>query len=498
MFTRSPGCRAANRRTERSWNPASRLGACWNVADPAHPHAAGTLTGAGTAIEDLAYSPDGTMIAAEERNNDVLLWNLGRRSPRTLPDASYGAHGLAFSKDGTFLLVAGSSTQLHMYDPKSGRQVAYDSYRFQGTVNTLAYDPGSGSLALGGPAGSVQFWQQAVVPFTGRAGPVVGLAVDPGGAAIASVSSSGSTLNLWNRDGSLAAIASLPAQPNALAVSPNRRLVATVVNGGTVSVFNLPGLTPARRFRVPKPASDVAFSPDGRLLAVSGGDGVTLRDPVSGSLRQTLHSTWGDIDTIAFGPGSGMITAGTGNGTVITWSTRTGRLIARASDGPGPVSAIAFVPGGRLLATAGDEGAITLWNPATLRSLGTLSNAAASIKSLAFSPDGRVLVAGATNGRITVWDVASRTLTATLTASQDTVFGLGFAPDGKTLYSGGNGRIIAWNLDPDAMIGEDCQILSRDTGLDQAEALVPGLSYTQLCSSAGKTITQPIARLRSG
>ena len=95
---------------------------------------------------------------------------------------------------------------------------------------------------------------------------------------------------------------------------------------------------------------------------------VTLRDPVSGSLRQTLHSTWGDIDTIAFGPGSGMITAGTGNGTVITWSTRTGRLIARASDGPGPVSAIAFVPGGRLLATAGDEGAITLWNPGTAAS----------------------------------------------------------------------------------------------------------------------------------
>ena len=46
-----------------------------------------------------------------------------------------------------------------------------------------------------------------------------------------------------------------------------------------------------------------------------------------------------------------------------------------------------------------------------------------------------------------------------------------------------NGRIIAWNLDPDAMIGEDCQILSRDPGLDQAEALVPGFSYTQLCPS---------------
>jgi WD40 repeat protein len=163
------------------------------------------------------------------------------------------------------------------------------------------------------------------------------------------------------------------------------------------------------------------------------------------------------------------------------WS-HDGSLTA-ATNLPAQPHGIAVSPDGRLLAAAGNYGTITLWDPTTLRPLGTLSNAAASIQSLAFSPDGQVLAAGATNGTITSWDVASRTLTATRTASQDTVRALAFAPDGTTLFSGANGRIIAWNLDPDAMVREDCQILSRDLGLGEAETLVPRFPHAQLWPS---------------
>jgi len=58
------------------------------------------------------------------------------------------------------------------------------------------------------------------------------------------------------------------------------------------------------------------------------------------------------------------------------------------------------------------------------------------------------------------------------------------SPDGSTLISGGSSsRIIAWDLNAGDMVRQDCRTLAGDPGLSQAESLVSGVFYPQLCGS---------------
>ena len=453
----------------------------WDVTNLAHPHVASELAGATTALTTLAYSPTGTMVAAGEANGDAELWNLAARTRTLLPKALSGSQGLAFSRDGTILLTAGSYRSLRLWNTASGQPAGSEPRRIPGFTGTLAYSPASGTLALGGYLGSVQFWQAPIPPFTGNAGAVAGLVLIPRTTIAASVSGD-DTLRLWSRDGRLGAAASVGAKPHAIAVSPDGKLLAVAGNNGMVSVWTSHALTPVRPLRMPSAVTDVAFSPVGSVLAAATRATVAICDASDGTCRLSVQVSGGKVDAIAFSPDGGELAAVTSMGTVVIWDARTGGLLARAQPRTGPVNTLAFSPDGRLLATAGNDGDITLWDPVSLRRTGVLAGPVGSVEALAFSPDSQTLASGEDNRTILLWDMATRSLTATLTNGPGTVKALAFTPDGDTLISGDSShRIIAWDLNPAAVERDDCLMLARDPGLSQAETLVPGVSYSRIC-----------------
>jgi|GEM_PF-2902189 len=219
-----------------------------------------------------------------------------------------------------------------------------------------------------------------------------------------------------------------------------RELRALAAAGDRTAAVLLRRERPAREFRALGHSdgrlTDVAFSPDGTLLAASAGTTVLVWDAVSG---EPLHALRGDgqVGAIAFSP-DGAVLAGNGTGRVRLWHATTGdhlrdvgrhgtgRGVAFASDGSlvaggtvrdptgahlhtvpaADVLAVAVSPDGRLLATAGGPTAtrrstVRLWRRDTGEHVRDLPvDSPDSIGSLAFSPDGRLLGAASDAG---VW-----------------------------------------------------------------------------------------------
>jgi WD40 repeat protein len=146
---------------------------------------------------------------------------------------------------------------------------------------------------------------------------------------------------------------------------------------------------------------DCAWSPDGRSLAVAGGEGkVALAKFDAGSLAlQVVGEHLLGTLAIAWRPhGKTFATSGQ-DGNVILRDGVTGQTIRRWKPAPTPTQALAFSPAGDLLASAAGK-AVTLWT-AEGDKLHTFAAAASTAVALAFDKPGTDLGV-ALNGEIAV------------------------------------------------------------------------------------------------
>jgi WD40 repeat protein len=156
-------------------------------------------------------------------------------------------------------------------------------------------------------------------------------------------------------------------------------------------------------------AGSLAFSPDGRILAVGAADRVMLRKvdrPGNARYSQlpdlTVSMRQASNRGIAFSPDGTLLAAAVSNhkrvGAVYLWSVPDCQPIAKYASSKGLV-ALAASPAGDVIATVEDLKSVKLWEVGSGRGAGTLDSPATC---LAFSPDGSYLAAGCTR-EIHVW-----------------------------------------------------------------------------------------------
>ena len=186
----------------------------------------------------------------------------------------------------------------------------------------------------------------------------------------------------------------------------------------------------------------VAFSPDGKLVAVASGIGAWLY-----SAEDPETVTWLPADrvhSLSFSPdGKKLVTAGGmwGIGEVILWDVATGAP-SRIERG-GPIIDVTFSPDGKTLAYSARGGPMIKLRDVSSRTVVTTQGRYDfGLACLAFSPDGAIIATGHGNGTIMLWDVATRTLAATLEGHSGEVYSVAFSPNGSTLASGSSDETV--------------------------------------------------------
>jgi WD40 repeat protein len=262
------------------------------------------------------------------------------------------------------------------------------------------------------------------------------------------------------------AFGSAPYVPQSVAFSPDGKVLAIGAQKGSDGersyLWNVAGRAKADILRDPQgtSANAIQFSPDGGTLAVGDGNGTTyLWNLTTRSVLAMLADPHGEgVESVAYSPDGIVLAAGDFNGNTYLWDVAAGKLIATLPEaGPkNQIDSVAFNSAGTMLAVGDNNGSTYLWDLTTRKPIATLTDpvAGGDVDAVAFSPDGITLITSDDAGSIFLWDLATDKVIARLhdpnSTGADTI---AFGPKGNLLAAGdANGSTYVWDLTTRAIV----------------------------------------------
>ena len=330
------------------------------------------LVGHADAVNILAWSPDGSILASsagnwDTKDNYVWLWK----------------------SDGTPI------TKLvgHLKP-----------------VATVAWSPDGTMIATGSDDGTIRLWRADGHWLETMEAPdesyVHEVSWSPDGKTVASVSSINTgqaTVQMWSVDGTLLETATSDTGSifqHVVWLPDGQPLVVGGLGYHELNAAGKQVFTP-RWCQSCTPYWGFSWSPDNQMWAIGNESGNVSVYRADGTWVDDLHNQYGNVDTMAWSP-DGTILAGAN----MLWELNDDRFTARANVGTVRLTSVAWSPDGQVIAIAEvDQNVVHVYDTGG-NLLATLTGHSGEIGELAFSPDGTLLASGSRDHMVRLWDVA--------------------------------------------------------------------------------------------
>ena len=200
----------------------------------------------------------------------------------------------------------------------------------------------------------------------------------------------------------------------------------------------------------------IAYSPDGKQLALATSIGIWLYDTDTYEPLSLLTGHTDSVRSVEYSADGKILASGSSDGTIRLWDPQATKNIAVLTGHQNAVTDIAISGDSRKLASIGaDEKFVRLWNINTQRHITDLKGKFNAIHSLAFSPNSDIIAAGDFDGTVKLLSTEKKKQIASLVGHKlapsditepGSVLTLAFSPDGETLASGSRDTTIRlWN-----------------------------------------------------
>lgn len=413
------------------------------------PDGATARLGKGSII-DITYAPDGMHFAVVSTIGIWLYDAHTYKETALLTGHTWEEDSvIAFSPDGKTLASASWDDPVRLWDVYTG-QLRVTLTGYVNNVKALVFSPDGETLAIAN-ANEILLWdaetgaQQMVLE--GHTGSVKAITFVQDGSRLVSASWDG-TMRVW--DVLRGQHKSFDVKLNKYAdvmFSPDGKVLAMVHrNIGKIELWETDTGQFLRTFTTAESVDAIAFLPDGKMLASSGGGPDYLIELWNAQTSERLATFTGHtwiVDTIAFSPDGKTLISGGWNDTIKVWDVETGESRVTLRGHLGWAGVVAFSPDGHTLASGSSPHTIQLWDMDSQRYKTTLEAYAFEVWGLIFSPDGQLLVSGSTE-EVLIWGVHTGELHARY---QNWYGAIAFSPDGETLASGRfDGTIKLWNV----------------------------------------------------
>lgn len=407
-------------------------------------------------VEVVAWSPDSANIATGSYSGAIRVWSLEDGMLKFETGTGMGQVGDIEFVDDRVLSAVGTSGQLLLIDVEAGHEMRHLATHIL-TQGVLDVSPDGNTLCVGSGDGSIKLLDiQALLRPTvlWHDVDVRHVAFMNGGSWLLTADSRGA-ITSWNiDDGTSKLVVESGDEVSRIYATQHRGSILAVASGGSsISIIDTESgnVVAQPEYSEAGAITTLQFSSDDRQLAIGSRDGALICFSTSdwASPKFEISDIGNGVNDVAFSPDGGLVAVACLDESVQFFSAKNGDRMSWKIAVESVPLALTYCEGGGVIAIGTSTGELQLWDTTAETRRATIKAHTSRINALSVFPDGKTLASGGRDRRLQLWDTKSGERLTTLRGHSRQFFSIAVSPDGKTVASGGlAGDARVWRSAP--------------------------------------------------